>query len=164
MAVSNVSTVDVDNWQLINTVGPALTGTSVTVGTGLTSWKKLMIVWSNVDSSNTDHLMFSFNGNTSGYVGGTGSLGENGYYKGNGGGLYVEPRATQYGRQGYMIVDYTLSSGPKVFYGSFHGANYATFEGAWNNTSAVTSVQMFYQNGNSFSGGISTLWIYGIAA
>jgi hypothetical protein len=63
MAVSNVSTVDADNWQLITSVTPS--GTSVTFNS-FSGYKTLWLVGKQVTKSASEYPMVRVNNNTTG--------------------------------------------------------------------------------------------------
>lgn len=162
MASGTVSSIAYDNWQLIQT--NSTTSGSSTVFSGLSGYKKYMIVFSATGWSAADTLLLRFNSSSSGYIN-TGT-------SNRGGVLYNAYNSTAYSGlsgsygdtqiSGYAIIDNVLTA-PKTVTSSFYsnGNDSGTVSSIWTDTSAITSLTLSGAS-NAFNKGSITL--YGVAA
>lgn len=158
MATGTVSSINQDNWQLIAT-NTTSSGTSSTFS--FSGYKRLLLAWDNITSATATYLSFSLNSSTSGYVGGGWLPGNNGYNSYSTIGV-LDPFATTGDRSGYLYIENTASSAPKTYQGWGNDDSFPfILNGAWINSSAVTSLQVQFTGGQTFTGG--SFSIYGIA-
>ena len=66
MATSNVSAIDNDVWQLVATNSPT-SGTTITFS-GLTGYKKYMLIANNLTGNATTTINITFNGSSTNYI------------------------------------------------------------------------------------------------
>jgi len=163
MATGTVSSVNYDNWQLIASV-TANSGTSTTtVVTGLTGYKKLLLVWNDIVISSGSYLAIRFNSATTNYIGGAWCNEYNGTLIADSARGYVEAYTSTNYKNGYAYIENALSIAPKTYQGFGDTQGYPTsFGGAWNSTDAITSVAMVPGGSQTFTSG--TVKLYGIAA
>lgn len=158
MAVSNVSTVDQDNWQLITTA-TASTVATVTAS-GISGCKRLMVVFKLDTFSANAGISMRFNSDsTSGNYGGMTITGTTQTTSDSAAGLMA---AVAGSCNGYAIVENANNgyTGPKVISSISVTNGYGSI--IWQNTAdAITSVTVLTNGGQTFSGTVS---IYGIAA
>lgn len=165
MAVGTVSSSTVDNWQLIATNSPT-SGTTSTFS-GLSGYKRYLVVFNGVTISANGILCLQFNGNTSNYFGG--GLGNNSTggnaSQGLTSKLMMGAAAQDNLFNGHIFIE-NLLSGPKIANGFMFTGNAqnlgALVNGGWNDTSAVTSIVIGMNSSQTFSAG--TISLYGIAA
>lgn len=155
MAVSNVSTINADNWQLITTNAITSGNTSSTFSS-ISGYKKLMIVGKDVHTGTADYLCMQFNSDTANNYG---SVAINGTATQSQFTKFIYTASTSNYFNGYAIIEDVDTSAPKRVTGyisnSFSG-------GMWYSTSALTSILIFLNNGNSWDTG--TFYLYGIAS
>jgi hypothetical protein len=163
MATGTVSSVNYDNWQLIASV-TANSGTSTTtVATGISGYKKLLLVWNDIVISSASYLAMRFNSASTNYIGGAWANEYNGTMIADSARGYVEAYATTSFKNGYAYIENVLSVAPKTYQGFGDTQGYAnSFGGAWNNSDAITSVALVPGSSQTFSSG--TVKLYGIAA
>jgi hypothetical protein len=160
MAVNTVSTISYDNWQLINTVSTT-SGSSVTVATGISGYKRFLFVWSGVGQGTAVNLLATFNASATNYAAGAISAGTtaNLWSTTN---IPLDSYSTTSGRGGYIYIENVLAAAPKTWNGwAIDDSIVSTLGGVWNNTSAITSVEIKL-SGGTFNAGSASL--YGIAA
>jgi len=158
MAIGTVSSISGDNWQLVST-NPYTSATSVTAS-GLTGYKKYMIVWNNTAVTTADNTFIRFNSDSTAgnYISST--------FYANGSGAsasVINQIITEYNLSaanvGYVIIDNADKSVPKEVTG-YSSASASWIRGLYNSTSPITSVTYTKLSG-TFTG---TLTVYGIAA
>jgi len=161
MAVNTVSTVTYDNWQTISTLATT-SGTSVTFSS-ISGYKRFMVALTGVGNTTSDYLILQFNSTTSGYASFAGYNTAFAYQATNTG--IALNGNTDTTISGVCYIENVLASAPKTttgtFFGNASGAGY-TAQGAWINTSAITSITVKGLSGYAFNAGSVTL--YGIAA
>jgi hypothetical protein len=154
MATGNVSAIDNDVWQLVSTGTPTASTTSYSV-TGLTGYKKYIVIAESITGSATTQMLMRFNSSSTGYVSihtGTNSAHD---------AIYLTTSATSASNSWVVTInDANSTTGPKTTQGFEKPYSVQTF-GVWNNTSAITSIQIVRDVG-TYSGG-GTITIYGIA-
>jgi hypothetical protein len=165
MAVGQVSSLTGDNWQLIETKVP--TAVSSISFTGIAGYKTLMLSWNQTKFGNAvaDRLALTFNSDTNAvYAGGaefpSGAAGSS---------TRIILTGAEYDNQlqdGNIIITNVLTAAPKLVNGVGMQANqHGVVTGAWNNTSAITSLQFRSAGGTAtFSNALGSISLYGIAA
>lgn len=152
MAVSNVSTIDSENWQLIATNTPAGTSTSSTFSS-LSGYRKYMVVWSGISLASSEDFYARFNGSTSFYGAGA-------WYGTNCSmhyswipliGTYVSNV-----RAGYFVVEDADKAIPHRVNGA--GSSAISITGMHADLAAITSIALI--SGANITG---TIYLYGIA-
>jgi hypothetical protein len=163
MATGTVSSVNYDNWQEIASV-TANSGTSTTtVVSGLTGYKKLLLVWRSIVISGSGTLAVRFNSATTDYIGGAWANEYNGNMLNNENKAHVEALGSTEFKNGYIYIDNVLTTAPKTFQGFGDTQGYVnSIGGAWYNTSAITSITLVPNSTQTFTSG--TVKLYGIAA
>ena len=103
----------------------------------------------------------TLNATASGYVGGAVTAGTNGY---NSNTTYMALSGVASStRNGYLYVDNPLETAPKVFTGGGDSSSIAeTYNGALSIATAVSSIELKFSGGQSFTGG--SISLYGIPA
>jgi len=158
MATGTVSSITSDNWQLIQT-NTTSSGTSSTIS--FSGYKRLLLVWDGISTGTAGYLYLQFNSSSAGYVGGAWLPGNNGYQS-DSTVAYIDPYSTTGDRSGYLYVENTATSAPKTYQGWGNDDSFPfMFNGAWINSSAVTSITIT-PGGRTFNGG--SISLYGIAA
>lgn len=169
MAVSTVSSLSRDNWQLIATNSPT-SGTSSSF-TGLSGYKKYKLVWDSVivSASSFYSLVVNFNGSTTKYAAGTSVFNDNSEANNSVSDLRIPLYPYSYNdtrTNGWLDIDNALEAIPKTVNGYGYGTNTGYFtriEGGWYDTAAITSIAVSTWSGSAtFSSG--TIRLYGIAA
>ena len=167
MAVNTVSTLTSDNWQQIATA--SLTGVNKYNFTGLSGYKKYMLVWSGTTTaSSTNNLLYinATTTTTAAYVCslmGTSSSQSAGYQDL----FYLSFGATTTsGGTGYIIIDNANSTViPKAITG-VSTDNFTSYSwninGAFLSASAISNLD--FTNGNNYNYTAGTVTLYGIAA
>jgi hypothetical protein len=154
MSTGTVSSLSYDNWQLIAT-NATTSGSSISFSCA--GFKKLMLAWTRVDSSN-NHVYMIINGTSAGYTGGAWINEYNGQFAQTSSAQYLSGIASNT-HDGYVIIEDTLAPVPKRITGFGSDNGYTTSIGSsWNNTAAVTALTF---NGGTFTAGSVSL--YGIA-
>ena len=170
MAVGQVSSINQDNWQLIDTK-TASTSASLAF-TGLSGYKKYMLTW-----GQTGYLLFStstrikltFNGSSTLYAGGTNVAINNAYagistYKGASTYTYFYMGGLLSGGAlaGHLEIQNPNLPIPKVLTGMYqNGDDYAEpMFGSWGDSASITSITLTPESGTFTSGAVK---LYGIA-
>lgn len=166
MATGNVSSTNITPWTSLASI-TTTSGTSATLITGLAGYGKLMVVWNNVQFTTNNTATIRFNGVSTNYASQTGGLGGGGGTASN---TAIVIDGSNYGvqsRDGYIIINDVLSSGPKTVQGlgvaASSGSNSGPISGVFNNTNPITSITIQgTSTTDAFTAGTVTL--YGIAA
>ena len=153
MAVSNVSTVDTDTWQLIATNTPSAASSSTF--SSISGYKTLIVVWKLTHAA-SDYTRVVLNSETTGNnYGGTCFQGST--YTNNVNEIRVQTPADTL-NTGILFIENADKTIPKVFRSVSSGGQGS---GTYITASAVTSIAVSCINGNTTSG---TIYLYGIAA
>ena len=157
MAIGTVSSVNYDNWQLIQTNTP--TSGSTSSFSSISGYKRLMLTFNQVTSAASANFRLRFNGDT----------GSNYGYLANAAGSYTDSSSSITllgfvsggGHSGYALIEDVLTSSPKrvEVAGSYYIGNGG--KGIWLGTSPITSIDFSLSTSTFSSGSIS---LYGIAA
>jgi hypothetical protein len=163
MATGTVSSVNYDNWQEIASV-TANSGTSTTtVVSGLTGYKKLLLVWRSIVIDSGSYLAVRFNSATTNYIGGAWANEYNGTMLSADTRGYLEAYTSTQFKNGYIYIDNVLTAAPKTYQGFGDTQGYVnSIGGAWYSTDAITSVSLVPGGSQNFTSG--TVKLYGIAA
>jgi hypothetical protein len=170
MAVGQVSSLNQDNWQLIGTNSPT-SGTSTSF-TGLSGYKKYMLVWSPITftSSTGTRIRATFNADadvnyasvtTDGVTYSSSST----YNIVTNLGIQLAGAAAAT-HTGYLIIDNANLSIPKICSGQSYSTDqgyYSAINGVWLPTSVITSIEL-NRAGGSATISSGTIKLYGIAA
>jgi hypothetical protein len=157
MAVGTVSSINQDNWQLVQTNTPT-SGTTSSFSS-LSGYKTYMLVFNNINTAASATYRIRFNSDT----------GNNYALLVNAGGSYLEGGSffpllgfvTTGPHSGYLLINDANTTTPKrvELAGSYYVGGGA--KGIYLGSSAVTSIEVSL-NTSSFSSG--TISLYGIAA
>jgi hypothetical protein len=170
MATGTVSSINQDNWQLIGTNSPT-SGTSTSF-TGLSGYKKYMLVWAPITftASTSTRITATFNADST--SGNYASVATDGVSY-SGAGTYNTVRDTAISlsgytaatHTGYLIIDNANQAIPKVCSGQGYSTDqgyYCMLNGVWLSTSTITSIELNRAGGSqTISSG--TIKLYGIA-
>ena len=153
---------------LINTGGTALSGSSVSISSIPSTYVNLyMIIVGYRPATNSEDIRMTFNSNTNAYswnsTGGTGTFNQSSAKLTDGG----QSNGNNYSLISVEIPSYANGSTWKFGDSnalSSYGASSSQFlvtryMAMWNNTSAISSIQLMPQNGNFTSG---TAYVYGV--
>ena len=152
MAVSNVSTIDSEVWQLITTT-TITSGTASYNYTSISGYKTILIVGKNIVKAAAYYNIVQFNGDTSAgayAMNAQGGGGEQFYVTGNNAG----PAAF-----GFIVYDVDKAVPHRVGVG--YGTNAASENKYYTNPIAITSILVALDAGTYTSG---TIYVYGIAS
>jgi hypothetical protein len=158
MATGTVSSINQDNWQLIQT-NTVTSGTSVSYS--FSGYKKLMLTWNQVNNGVSAQLYFRLNANSGAvYSGGAWAVNTANTYANTTSLFYM---ASQVGLPhcGWLTIEDANLSVPKRINGVGESNGYLEkYEGSFLDTTAITS--MTVTSGAAFTSG--TISLYGIAA
>ena len=153
MAVSNVSTVDSEVWQLITTT--TITPSTASYNyTSISGYKTILIVGKNIVKAAANYNIVQFNGDTS-----AGAYAMNAQ-SGSGTQFYVTGNNAGPAAFGFIVYDVNKAVPHRV------GVGYSTNAGSENqyytDPIAITSILVAVSDSGTFTSG--TIYVYGIAS
>jgi hypothetical protein len=161
MAVGQVSSKNIDNWQLINTLTVSSSANNQVIATGISGYKTLLLVVNNWTSSASANFGIYFNGDTT-----AGNYGSGGWGGGTGGGADSYIRVSYFNRTtpgtGYVRIENASNTTiPKTTFAAGDSGTWVdSASGIWNSTAAITSVTAYVTSGTIDTG---TFKLYGLA-
>ena len=157
MATGTVSSVNYDNWQLIQTNTPT-SGTTSSF-TSLSGYKKFMLTFNQINTASSATYRIRFNSDSGNNYGHTATAA--GSYASENSSILLLGYVTGGPHSGYVLIDDVLTSSPKRVEvgGSYYVGSGS--KGIWLGTSAITSIEFSISTSSFSSGSIS---LYGIAA
>ena len=160
MAVGQVSSKNIDNWQLISTFTVATAAQTQAIATGISGYKTLLLAVNGWTTSASANLGIYFNGSTT-----SGTYGSSVWGGGTGGGVDSYIRLSYFTTTdpgpGYVRIENASNTTIPKTTSSVGAERWGTVaNGFWNNTDAITSITAYATTGTITAG---TFKLYGLA-
>lgn len=160
MAVGQVSSKNIDNWQLISTFTVSSSANNQVIATGISGYKTLLLATNGWTNSASAILGIYFNGDIT-----SGNYGSSVWGGGTGGGSDSYIRLSYYGAEnpgpGYVRIENASNTTIPKTTSSVGSERWGTVaNGFWNNTAAITSITAYVTSGTITAG---TFKLYGLA-